>query len=113
MVLRATRLHNGPSVPPSEVRMGWPRTLLGGLLSLALPGLGQVHTRAWRLGALWLAVGVAVSAALHLLTWLSPTPARVLTLCILATTSLLVLNVFSAVHAVWRARRTPRSAPAV
>jgi signal peptidase I len=53
-------------------RARWPRALWAGLLSLVLPGLGQIYSGAWRLGiVLYLAV-LALTLSWNAVTWIVP-----------------------------------------
>jgi signal peptidase I len=53
-------------------KSGWLRTLWAGLLSLLLPGLGQVYAGAWGLGLLLYLVALAFDVSLITLTRMMP-----------------------------------------
>jgi signal peptidase I len=90
-------------------KMGWPRAMFCGLLSLVTPGLGQVHARAWRFGVALLTLEGALSAALRLATRAPPSAALLVAVFLITGVVCLCLNIGSAVDAVRRARRTPQS----
>jgi signal peptidase I len=54
---------------------GWGRALWGGLLSLVVPGLGQIHARSWRLGVNLLAIGLVLTVCFRILQTHPLTPA--------------------------------------
>jgi signal peptidase I len=64
-----------PAIPP---RRGWPRALWAGLLSLVLPGLGQVYAGAWRLGIVLYVAAIAIDLSWIELTKLVPPTAAAL-----------------------------------
>jgi signal peptidase I len=62
----------------SSARNGWLRALWAGLLSLILPGLGQVYAGAWRLGVILYVAAIALDLAWITLTrFVPPTPGAV------------------------------------
>lgn len=63
--------------PPSQ-RARWPRALWAGLLSLVLPGLGQIYGGAWRLGIVLYFAVLALTLSWNAVTWIvPPTPGAV------------------------------------
>lgn len=88
-------------------RGGWLRAAWGGLLSLVMPGLGQIYARAWRLGVGLIAASLVLSAVLHGLTYAAaPTPPAVF-LAFVGVCAEVVLRLGAAVDAVRRLRRPP------
>jgi signal peptidase I len=100
-----------PETAPDPARMGWPRALLSGLFSLILPGLGQIHARAPRLGYTLFAAAVVVDIAARLLTWLPLGTAAFLVFMLLAVLPAAGFRLAGAIDAVCRSRRTPQAAP--
>src|SRR5580658_4147740 len=83
---------------------GWGRAIWSGLLSLVMPGLGQVHARSWRLGVLLLGVTMATTVALDGLLQFRPEPTTIAVfLALLAAFVLFGLG--AAADAVRRTRR--------
>ena len=59
-------------------RAGWTRTFWAALLSLFMPGLGQIYAGSLRLGVILLAIGVLLLTGVRLLTRaVPPLPAYV------------------------------------
>jgi signal peptidase I len=46
---------------------GWGRALWGGLLSLLMPGIGQIYARSWRLGVVLLGIGLGLTVCFRTL----------------------------------------------
>ncbi len=90
-------------------KMGWPRAVFCGLLSLIIPGLGQIHARAWRLGVVLLALDGTISVALGLATLAPPSSVMVVAVFLITGLVVVCLNIGAAVDAVRRARRTSPS----
>jgi signal peptidase I len=86
---------------------GWPRAIWSGCLSLFMPGLGQVHAGAWRLGVTLLVISAGVAAIVHAVTQFRPDPATV-ACCLLLAVGAVVLDIGAAVDAVHRTRHAPR-----
>lgn len=85
----------------------WGRAIWSGLLSLVMPGLGQVHARSWRLGVLLLAITMAATVALDVLSQFRPEPTTVaVSLALIAAFVLFGLG--AAADAVRRTRRSIR-----
>jgi signal peptidase I len=62
----------------SSAKNGWLRALWAGLLSLILPGLGQVYAGAWRLGVILYVTAIALDLSWITLTrMVPPTPGAV------------------------------------
>lgn len=84
----------------------WGRAAFSGMLSLLMPGLGQVHARSWQpdvvLLGMYLLLNVVVHAVTHVLP---PAPGPTLVLFAALVVCFLAFNVGSALDAV---RRTPR-----
>jgi len=93
--------------PPSQ-RARWPRALWAGLLSLVLPGLGQIYGRAWRRGiVLYLAV-LALTLSWNAVTWIvPPTPGAV----IASAVALLFVPLAIAIDAFRRVSSQSMAAP--
>jgi len=90
-------------------RGNWARALWAGLLSLVLPGLGQIYAGWWRFGVVLFIGGLALGAAFLGLTWrVPPTPVIVAT----AGGVMLAFHLFAAGDAIRRVRSagivTPR-----
>jgi len=92
----------------APARNDWLRALWAGLLSLILPGLGQVYAGAWRLGLILYVAAIALDLSLIGLTRLMPpTPGIVA-----ATTGVVVLfHLAVAIDAVRCVRARSMAAP--
>ncbi len=93
-------------------RGGWPRALFAALLSLVLPGLGQVHARAWRLGIALLILSQLAVVALHAATWAMPPSPDTIRLVIVFFVGTLPLPLYAAFDAARRVRTRPQPRPA-
>jgi signal peptidase I len=83
----------------SSARNGWLRALWAGLLSLILPGLGQVYAGAWQLGVILYVAAIALDLSWITLTrFAPPTPGAV-------AASASALALFHLVVAIDAARR--------
>jgi signal peptidase I len=97
---------------PEPTRVRRPRPLWAGLLSLVVPGLGQVYAGAWRLGAALFAVVIALQLVLGLLTRLTaPEPPAVAIFMVIGMAGI-VYPVAVAVAAYRLARRRVAGDPA-
>jgi hypothetical protein len=75
LVSSAETPHEASSAPqPRKATRPWRTALWTESLSLIFPGLGQIHARSRALGATLLGIAVALSTALHCITWLRPAP---------------------------------------
>ena len=103
-------MSNSGSEPP---RGDWPRAVWGALLSLFMPGLGQIYARSWRLGVILLAIGILLVAGIRLLTRLVPPLPACLVFGLGLLACLLVFDLGAAVDAARRMRtRHVRPRPA-
>lgn len=92
----------------AEVRGSWLRAIWGGLLSLLIPGVGQIYARLWRLGAVLMAVNLVFEGGVLAFSHLAPpTPWLVATFFGLATAFWLLINVGAAAHALYQIRKHP------
>ena len=98
---------------PSPTRTSRARLAWSGLLSLVIPGLGQVYARSWRLGAILMLAAWSVDAGTRVLTsFAGPTPLNAALMIVLVGALLLGLHIGTAVDAIRRARRmTDRPRP--
>jgi signal peptidase I len=95
--------------PVSEAatsRGGWPRALWAGLLSLLVPGLGQIYAGAWRQGALLFVLYLILGLLMTALTWMAPPTPRMMGVFIaLGILVVIVLHLVLAFDAARRVRR--------
>jgi len=67
-----------PTADNEATRGGWPCAVCGALLSLVMPGLGQIYARSWRLGLVLYAISMLLGVAGRLYTRaVPPLPAYV------------------------------------
>lgn len=95
---------------PVRVRGRWRRAVWGGVLSLALPGLGQVYARSWTLGLALLCVQFGLGAAAFGLTRAEPSPDAVL-LFVLLVSAAALFHLGCAVDAARRIRNGAEAPP--
>jgi signal peptidase I len=90
------------------VRNRWPHALWAGLLSLVVPGLGQVYAGAWGLGVALYVVAIAIDfSSLAFTRLVPPTPGALSAVA----TGLLIFRSAVAIDAVRRVRSRPMTAP--
>jgi signal peptidase I len=93
-------------------RRGWLRASWGGLLSLTIPGLGQVYARAWRIGLTLIAATLLLEALARGCTRVfPPTPAMMTALVLPGIGLSLAVRSGAAWDAVRRIRRRSDQAP--
>lgn len=94
--------------PAAAIARDWERPLWCGLLSLLLPGLGQVRARAWTLGMAICGAVLVTNLGFSVFTRLAePAPLSVAILAVGGTLLLFVLYLGNAIDAVLRCRRQP------
>jgi signal peptidase I len=90
------------SVPPGN---DWPRVLWSALLSLFMPGLGQIYARSWRLGVILFSITILLMVGIRLLTRAGPPVPACLVLGMGLLAWQLVFPLCAAVDAARRMRR--------
>jgi signal peptidase I len=96
------------SDPATSAKRGWPRALWAGLLSLVLPGLGQVYAGAWRLGMVLYVAAIAIDLLWIELTKLVPPTAAAL---VTSAGVVLLFHLVVAVDAIRRIRSRTVTTP--
>jgi signal peptidase I len=92
----------------APAKTGWLRALWAGLLSLILPGLGQVYAGAWRLGLILYVAAIALDLSVIGLTRIMPPTPGV----VAASAGVVVLfHLAAAIDAVRRIRARSMAAP--
>src|SRR5262249_8222402 len=105
MVPQATVAGDGAASVTTS-RTSWIRVLWAGLLSLVMPGLGQVYAQRYR-AALWFAAtAFAIAGAFIALEFVFQTSLALLALVIAFALASVVVHVSAAVHAGFAKRRT-------
>ena len=80
-------------------RPSWIRVLWAGVLSLFLPGLGQVYAQRYRAAFAFAATAFAIAGVFLALEYVNPTPATLLALATAFALATVVVHVAAAVHA--------------
>jgi signal peptidase I len=86
---------------------GWGRAIWSGLLSLFMPGLGQLHARSWQLGVMLLGLTMATTVALDVLSQFRPEPITIEVFFGLCA-AFVLFGLGAAADAVCRTRRSIR-----
>ncbi len=94
-----------PSDQP--IRGSWRCAAWGGVLSLAMPGLGQVYARSWRLGVVLLTVITLLGITTRVLSRLLPPDPAALGLLLALLAAILACYAGAPIHAVRRIRLYP------
>ena len=85
----------------------WWKALLGALLSLLMPGLGQIYARVWRLGIILLATNFAINIVARAATHALPPTLLVLVSTLAVFAASIALNIGAAIDAFRRLRFHP------
>ena len=89
-----------------QASRSWKRAVWSGLLSLVMPGLGQIYARSWRIGVVLPCILTAIYPVLRLIMRFVPsTPATVTVVFAAVIIISLTIRVGSAADAVSRSRR--------
>jgi signal peptidase I len=96
------------SDPATPAKGGWLRALWAGLLSLVLPGLGQVYGGAWRLGIVLYVAAIAIDLSWIALTKLVPPTATALAT---SAGAVLLYHLVVAIDAIRRVGSRSMTAP--
>jgi signal peptidase I len=89
------------------IRGGWVRAAWAALLSLAIPGLGQIYARSWRVGVLLFAISTLPTAGcLWLTRAMLPTP-PIVSITFYLVGLEVAIKIGAAIDAVRRTRRNP------
>ena len=92
----------------APARSGWLRVSWAGLLSLVLPGLGQVYAGAWRLGVVLYVIAIAIDfSVLGLTRLVPPTPVALAA----STAAVVLFRLAVAIDAARRVRSRSATAP--
>lgn len=94
-----------PSDQP--IRGSWRRAAWGGVLSLVMPGLGQVYARSWRQGVVLLTAVTLLGIMTRVLSRLLPPDPAALGVLLALLAALLACYAGAPIHAMWRIRLHP------
>lgn len=99
-----------PGLGATRASGGWPRAIWSGVLSLVMPGVGQIHARSWRVGATVAGLTNLANLAALGLSRFSPEPFVFVAVLVVGMASV-GLRLWAAVDAVRRSRRLTEIRP--